>query len=41
MSARHLPFGGPLRRLRTSTVVLTLLFVGVLVLYVLVRPSTP
>lgn len=39
MRAHRFPFGGPLRRLRTSTVVLSLLFAGVLVLYVLVRPG--
>jgi hypothetical protein len=39
VTARHLRFGGPPRRLRTSTVVLTLVFLGVLALYVLVRPA--
>jgi len=39
MTAHHLPFGGPLRRLRTSTVVTVAVFVGVLVVYLLVRPA--
>ena len=40
MKAHRFPFGGPLRRLRTSTVVLTVLFAGVLALYLLVRPAS-
>jgi hypothetical protein len=36
---RRLPFGGPLRRLRVSTVVLVLVFAAVLALYLLVRPA--
>ena len=39
MKAHRFPFGGPLRRLRTSTVVLSLVFAGALVVYVLVRPG--